>query len=103
LAGFAGDSIAGSVTLGSDFGRLSWTSVTAVSAACFTVDWTVVRACFQNEFAIANDPSRRSPTMRMVLDSTAVPSFTSVRKTLPASDCAHSRVTTAAPKLASHT
>ena len=53
LVFLAGDvvSIDGNVTFGSDFGMLFCTSVTAVSAACLTVDCTVVRACFQTALA----------------------------------------------------
>jgi hypothetical protein len=70
---FVGVSIAGRVTLGNDFGRLFCTIVTAVSAACRTVDWTVVRACLHSELAVAKEFSRRSPTRRIVRDSGVLP------------------------------
>src|SRR5436190_6015570 len=89
--------------IGRRAGNVSRTRVVAASAACLT-DWVrVPRAVRQKSFAIVNEPSTRSPTLRNVRDSTAVPSLISVRNSAPASFCAHSRVTTAAPRLASQT
>ena len=95
--------IDGSLTFGSVRGIFFCASVTAVSASWRTVASTVDRVCRHTSLARVNETSRPSPTMRMAFDSTAVPSFTSVRSTLPDSACAHSRETTAAPKLASQT
>ncbi len=99
LAGLRAIVTPGSSNAGSDFGRTCCAMLTAVSAACFTVDSTVLRVSFHTEFAMETDVSIRSPTNRIARDSTTVPSLTSVRKTSPASLCTQSRVTTAAPRL----
>ena len=62
----------------------------------------VARVCFHSEVAVATDDSTRLLTSRIALVSTAEPSLTSVRNVLPASVRAQSRVTAAAPRLASH-
>src|SRR6266581_9316212 len=74
----------------------------AFCASVFAAVTAVARVCFHSEVAVATDDSTRLLTSRIALVSTAEPSLTSVRKVLPASVRAQSRVTAAAPRPASH-
>src|SRR5713101_1028969 len=75
----------------------------AVSTRPPTVVRAVSRARFHVVVANAIDDSILRPRTRTARDSTVEPSLTSARNMWPASLRAHSRVTTAAPRPASHT
>ena len=93
----------GNSNAGNERGNTCCAKLTAASAACFTVDSTVLRVSFHTEFAAEKEVSSRLPTKRTACDSTTVPSLTRDLNMSPASVCTQSRVTTAAPRLASHT